>query len=46
MSEGAKGGEFYTPISIVKLIVEVIEPLTSWQAGAFGHLPESDITDP
>ncbi len=26
MSEGAKGGEFYTPISIVKLIVEVIEP--------------------
>src|SRR6267378_2797095 len=26
MSEGAKGGEFYTPTSIVKLIVEVIEP--------------------
>src|SRR5437016_3558712 len=26
MSEGAKGGEFYTPISIVKLIVEIIEP--------------------
>src|SRR5256712_5992435 len=26
MNEGAKGGEFYTPISIVKLIVEVIEP--------------------
>lgn len=26
MSEGHKGGEFYTPISLVKLIVEVIEP--------------------
>jgi len=26
MSEGQKGGEFYTPISLVKLIVEVIEP--------------------
>jgi type I restriction enzyme M protein len=26
MSEGQKGGEFYTPTSIVKLIVEVIEP--------------------
>ncbi len=26
MSEGAKGGEFYTPTSIVKLIVEIIEP--------------------
>src|SRR5439155_5244483 len=26
MSEGAKGGEFYTPISIVKLIVEIIDP--------------------
>ena len=26
MSEGQKGGEFFTPISIVKLIVEVIEP--------------------
>ena len=26
MSEGAKGGEFYTPASIVKLIVEIIEP--------------------
>jgi len=25
-SEGAKGGEFYTPTSIVKLIVEIIEP--------------------
>ena len=25
-SEGAKGGEFYTPISLVKLIVEIIEP--------------------
>jgi len=25
-SEGQKGGEFYTPISLVKLIVEVIEP--------------------
>jgi len=26
MSEGKKGGEFYTPTSIVKLIVEIIEP--------------------
>jgi len=26
MSEGRKGGEFFTPVSIVKLIVEIIEP--------------------
>jgi type I restriction enzyme M protein len=26
MSEGQKGGEFYTPTSIVQLIVEIIEP--------------------
>ena len=26
MSEGQKGGEFFTPISIVKLIVEILEP--------------------
>lgn len=26
MSEGQKGGEFYTPTSMVKLIVEVLEP--------------------
>ncbi len=26
MSEGAKGGEFFTPTSIVKLIVAIIEP--------------------
>lgn len=26
MSEGQKGGQFYTPTSIVKLIVEIIEP--------------------
>jgi len=26
MSEGQKGGEFFTPISIVKLIVEIIQP--------------------
>lgn len=26
MSEGQKGGEFFTPLSIVKLIVEIIEP--------------------
>src|SRR3989441_10422522 len=25
-SEGTRGGEFYTPTSIVRLIVEVIEP--------------------
>src|SRR5690625_4012229 len=26
MSEGQKGGEFYTPTSIVRLIVEILEP--------------------
>ena len=26
MAEGQKGGEFFTPISIVKVIVEIIEP--------------------
>jgi type I restriction enzyme M protein len=26
MSEGQKGGEFFTPVSIVRLIVEIIEP--------------------
>src|SRR5947207_1234033 len=26
MSEGQRGGEFFTPTSIVKLIVEIIEP--------------------
>jgi type I restriction enzyme M protein len=26
MAEGQKGGEFFTPISIVRLIVEIIEP--------------------
>jgi type I restriction enzyme M protein len=26
MSEGQKGGEFYTPTSIVRLIIEVLEP--------------------
>jgi type I restriction enzyme M protein len=26
MSEGQKGGEFYTPTSIVKLMVEILEP--------------------
>src|ERR1700686_5256661 len=26
MTEGQKGGEFFTPISLVKLIVEIIEP--------------------
>jgi len=26
MAEGQKGGEFFTPTSIVKLIVEIIEP--------------------
>ncbi len=28
MSEGQKGGEFFTPTSIVKLIVEIIEPFS------------------
>ena len=26
MSEGQKGGEFFTPTALVKLIVEIIEP--------------------
>jgi type I restriction enzyme M protein len=26
MSEGQKGGKFFTPISVVKLIVEILEP--------------------
>jgi len=26
MAEGAKGGVFFTPTSLVKLIVEIIEP--------------------
>ena len=26
MAEGQKGGQFFTPTSIVKLIVEIIEP--------------------
>ena len=26
MSEGQKGGEFFTPTSVVKLIVEILEP--------------------
>jgi len=28
MSEGQKGGEFFTPTSLVKLIVEIIEPFS------------------
>lgn len=28
MSEGQKGGEFFTPTSIVKLIVEILEPFS------------------
>jgi type I restriction enzyme M protein len=28
MSEGQKGGEFFTPISLVRLIVEIIEPFS------------------
>jgi len=41
-SEGAKGGEYYTPTSLVKLIVEIIEPYrgrildpASWSGGMF-----------
>ena len=30
MSEGQKGGEFFTPTALVKLIVEIIEPF--WAA--------------
>ncbi len=26
MAEGQRGGEFFTPTSLVKLIVEIIEP--------------------
>jgi type I restriction enzyme M protein len=28
MAEGSKGGEFFTPASLVRLIVEVVEPFT------------------
>jgi type I restriction enzyme M protein len=28
MGEGQRGGEFFTPVSLVKLIVEIIEPYT------------------
>jgi type I restriction enzyme M protein len=28
-AEGQKGGEFFTPVSLVRLIVEVIEPTTA-----------------
>ena len=41
MSEGPKGGEFFTPLSIVKLIVEIIEPFQSRiydpARGSVGH---------
>jgi len=30
MTEGQKGGEFFTPTSLVKLIVEIIEPFHGW----------------
>lgn len=29
-SEGSKGGEFFTPTALVKLIVEIIEPFRGW----------------
>jgi type I restriction enzyme M protein len=41
MSEGQKGGEFFTPLSIVKLIVEIIEPfhgrIYDPACGSVGH---------
>ena len=41
MSEGQKGGEFFTPLSIVKLIVEIIEPfhrrIYDSASGSVGH---------
>jgi hypothetical protein len=54
MSEGQKGGEFFTPTSIVRLIVEVIEPFhgrirdeVTWYEGArrgtFDPVPLSQI---
>lgn len=45
--EGQKGGEFFTPISLVKLIVEVIEPncgrILDPACGAGGMLVQSAI---
>jgi type I restriction enzyme M protein len=38
MSEGQKGGEFFTPTALVRLIVEVIEPF-SGRILALSHLP-------
>jgi type I restriction enzyme M protein len=41
MSEGAKRGQFFTPLSIVKLIVEIIEPfhgrIYDPACGSVGH---------
>ncbi len=45
MAEGQRGGEFYTPTSLVKLIVEIIQPYSgrifdtaSGSAGMFEFL--------
>ncbi len=46
MSEGQKGGEFFTPTSIVKLIVEIIEPYSGMildpACGSGGMFIQSD----
>lgn len=38
LSEGQKGGEFFTPTTLVRLIVEVIEPF-SGRIVALSHIP-------
>jgi len=46
MAEGQRGGEFFTPTSIVRLIVEVIEPFQGYlldpAAGSGGMFVQSD----
>lgn len=46
MSEGQKGGEFFTPTSLVKLIVEIIEPYSGMildpACGSGGMFIQSD----
>ena len=47
MSEGQKGGEFYTPPSIVSLLVEVLSPfhgrILDLACGSVGSLPASRL---
>jgi HsdM N-terminal domain/N-6 DNA Methylase len=38
-SEGKRGGEFYTPRSVVRVLVEMLEPLPNKARGIEGRLP-------